>query len=208
MEATKEAPEAATAAPAASGGIKPLLPLILNLVLMPVIAYALTQFVLLPKLRAPAQAGDAGGAHGAEPQAHEPTGDAHGEAKPAAHGDSGEPGEAKDGKDTHGGGGPVSKAPVPLGEKILVNVSGTKGTRYLQAKISLASSKPNLKSLIEQFDAQLRDAASNTLAAKTITDLEKPGARALIRTELIGAFNMILGNGTVSDIFLTDFAIQ
>ena len=43
----------ASAAPAAApaGGIKALLPLILAVVLMPVLAYVMTMFVLLPKLQ-------------------------------------------------------------------------------------------------------------------------------------------------------------
>jgi len=36
--------------PQASGGVKAMLPLILNIVLMPIIAFLMTQFVLIPKL--------------------------------------------------------------------------------------------------------------------------------------------------------------
>ncbi len=210
MEATKEAPAAAAAAPA-GGGIKAMLPLILNVVLMPAIAYGLTMFVLLPKLRAPAASHVAPAGDAAE--GHDAAAGEHGEAKADSHGAAKEAHEpAKDAhgapKDAHGGGGAAAGGPVPLGAKILVNVAGTAGTRYLQASLSLSGKKSNLKDLIEKHDARLRDAASSALAAKTIADLEKPGARSLIRTELIGAFNMILGNGTVTDIFLTEFAIQ
>ena len=41
---------AAAQVPPASGGIKALLPLIANVVLMPVLAYAMTAYVLVPKL--------------------------------------------------------------------------------------------------------------------------------------------------------------
>ena len=40
-----------------SGGIKAMLPLILNLVLLPVIAFVMTQFVLLPRLNQPVPVG-------------------------------------------------------------------------------------------------------------------------------------------------------
>lgn len=211
MDAPKEAPESA-AAPASGGGIKAMLPLILNLVLMPVVAYALTTFVLLPKLRAPAGAhasagGEAAEGHDADEghgEAGEKADDAHG----GGHGEAKDAHGGGDAKDAHGGGGKASKAPVPLGAKILVNVAGTQGTRYLQANISLVSNKAGLKDLVEKYDAQLRDAASGTLSAKTIADLERPGARNLVRTELLGVFNTILGSGTVSDLFLTEFAIQ
>src|SRR4051812_26025779 len=66
----KEAPEAAAAATApakASGGIKPFIPLIANVVLMPVLAYALTAFVLVPKLAKKSGAGAAANEAAAEP---------------------------------------------------------------------------------------------------------------------------------------------
>ena len=52
------------------------------------------------------------------------------------------------------------------------------------------------------------DAAASTLASKTIIDLEKPGARNMIRTELVAAFNTVLGGNEVSEIYLPEFAIQ
>jgi flagellar basal body-associated protein FliL len=57
-------------------------------------------------------------------------------------------------------------------------------------------------------DAQLRDMACGTLSTKSLADLEKPDARNLIRNELITGFNTILGDSVVTDIYLTEFAIQ
>jgi flagellar FliL protein len=97
---------------------------------------------------------------------------------------------------------------VNLNGKILVNVAGTGGTRYLLANLTLVSSNPDLKTAVEKNDAQLRDVAGGVLGSKTIGDLEKPGARNLIRTELISVFNSVLCNGTVTEIYLTEFAVQ
>lgn len=211
MSEAKEAPAAPAAAPG-SGGIKAMLPLILNLVLMPAIAFAMTKFVLVPKLSAPAApaAGHAesGEGHEAAADSHAAQDDAHGK-KEDAHGAAKDDGHGKKDDGGHGGGGGAAKAgPVPLSGKILVNVAGSAGTRFLQANISLVSPKSNLKDLVEKFDAQLRDAASSALSTKTISDLEKTGARNLIKAELLGQFNIILGNGTVTDVYLTEFAIQ
>ena len=57
-------------------------------------------------------------------------------------------------------------------------------------------------------DAQLRDMAMGALANKTLADLEKPGARNLIRTELINGFNNVLGDNSVQEIYITEFGIQ
>ena len=97
---------------------------------------------------------------------------------------------------------------MPLSAKVLVNVSGTAGTRYLLAALTLVGTQAELKESVEKSDAQLRDVASSVLATKTIADLDKPGSRNLIRTELISAFNGVLGDGRVKEIYFTEFAIQ
>lgn len=196
---TAEAPAEAAGAAAGGGGAKSFLPLILNIVLMPVMAYVMTTFVLMPKLKGPAAHGDAP----AEAPAHGGGSSGGG----SAHGGGGGAG----GGSAHGakgGKGGKQKNTAPLGGKVLVNVSGTGGTRYLLGNFTLVSAHPDLKALVEGNDPQLRDVASGILANKTIQDLEKPGARTMIRTELISAFNNIFGSPLVEDIYFTEFAIQ
>ena len=43
---------------------------------------------------------------------------------------------------------------------------------------------------------------------KTIADLEKPGARNIIRSELLTVFNNALGGPVIQDIYITEQAIQ
>lgn len=166
------APE--TPAPNPGGGFTSWLPLLVTILLMPVLAYGMTVFVLLPRLQAglgiPAPADDSG----AKPKASPPG---------------------------------AKKFTVAL-NKLLVNIAGTMGSRYLLVSISVASTDPDFQQKMTDNDAALRDAASSALAAKTLTDLEKPDARNLIRTELITDFNNILGSDEVQELYLTEFAIQ
>ena len=50
--------------------------------------------------------------------------------------------------------------------------------------------------------------AASALFSKIISDLEKPGARNVIRIELMTIFNNVLEEGVVSELYLTEFAIQ
>jgi flagellar FliL protein len=95
-----------------------------------------------------------------------------------------------------------------LMNKLLVNVADTMGARYLLVSLSVVGTSADFKDTMASHDAQLRDMASGALATKTLADLEKPGERNLIRTELITGFNNILGNSEVQDIYFTEFAIQ
>lgn len=96
---------------------------------------------------------------------------------------------------------------VPM-NKLLVNVADTMGARYLLVSLSVVGNSADFKEKMAEHEAQLRDMACGALATKTLADLEKPGERNLIRTELINGFNGILGDSVVSEIYLTEFAIQ
>ncbi|MDR3459496.1 MAG: flagellar basal body-associated FliL family protein [Verrucomicrobiae bacterium] len=102
----------------------------------------------------------------------------------------------------------AKKLNVPF-NKLLVNIAGTMGQRYLLVSLSLASTGgEEFKTKLTENEAPLRDMAMGILSTKTLADLEKPGARNLIRTELINGFNGILGDNAVSEIYITEFGIQ
>lgn len=175
-----EPAEKAAAAPApAGGGLKPWLPLIISILLMPALAFGVTQFVLLPQLQK---------GLGIKASASETLAD---DAKAKAK---------KDGAN--------AKHESVTMNKLLVNIAGTQGARYLLCSLSVVGSGADFKASMEDHNAQLIDMASNTLNVKTLADLEKPGARNLIRTELINGFNNILGDDVVKEIYFTEFAIQ
>jgi flagellar FliL protein len=101
-----------------------------------------------------------------------------------------------------------AKPETVLMNKLLVNVADTMGARYLLVSLSVVGTGTGFKDKMLDHDAQLRDMACGALATKTLADLEKPDARNSIRTELITGFNNILGDSTVQEIYLTEFAIQ
>jgi flagellar FliL protein len=160
---------------ATGGGMKAWLPLILTIVIMPVLAFGMAQFVILPQLQK--GLGIKGGA------AIESTG-----------------GGKKDGAN--------AKQESVTMSKLLVNVADTMGARYLLVSLSVVGNTADFKQKMMDRDAQLRDMACGALATKTLADLEKPGERNLIRNELITGFNNVLGDSSVQDIYLTEFAIQ
>jgi flagellar protein FliL len=156
----------------------PWIPLIITVLLMPALAFATTRFVLVPQMKK-----------------------ALGQPAAAAVETTGTNADA---------GGVVAgsaKVTVPL-SKILVNVAGTAGTRYLMTSITLVGTDANLKEKIDMNKDQLLDLATGTLCTKTISDLEKPGARNVIRAELQTVFNNALGGPFIKEIYITELAIQ
>ena len=168
-----------TGAPAsAGGGFKAWLPLIISVLLLPALAFGVAQYVLLPQLQ-------------------------KGLGVKAAAGDTAGDGKARGKKDDAN-----AKRESVMMNKLLVNIAGTQGARYLLCSLSVVGTGADFKASMESHNAQLSDMASNTLNVKTLADLEKPGARNLIRTELISGFNNILGDDVVKEIYFTEFAIQ
>lgn len=157
-----------------SGGWQAWLPLLTMVILMPVLAYAMTTYVLVPRLQQSLGL--------------------------AARSESGEAKNPRAKKE-----GPRESVTM---NKLLVNVAGTMGSRYLLVSLAAVSRHPDFRARMQEHDAQLRDVACGILATKTLADLEKPGARNLVRTELINAFNNVLGEAMVEEIYLTEFAIQ
>jgi flagellar FliL protein len=178
-EAAAEGTAAAAPAPA-SFASNPWLPMIVTAIIMPALAFATTQYFLLPQMKKALY-------------------------KPLAAAAAAEP----SGTNAAGSGSAEGaiKVTVPM-QKILVNVAGTMGTRYLMTSITLVGTDPNLKDKIEQNQDQLRDLATGTLCTKTISDLEKPGARNVIRAELLEVFNNALGGPVIKEIYITELAVQ
>ena len=191
--------------PESSGGIKAMLPLILNIVLLPVMAFAMTQYVLLPRLNsagstaAATEAGHDNDSAGAGDASH---GDKH--ADPASHSpDSGKGGHSSD-AGGHGGGADTTEMIDP----VTVNVTGTMGSRLLMAKIGVRGTHPKLKDIVTARSSDLRDAASSLLYTKTLMDIERQGSRITIKAELKNAFLKFLGPGVFTEVVLPDMAVQ
>lgn len=171
-----------------------MMPLLAVIVLVPALCFATTQFVLVPKLKAAMGSPDA--SHESAPKKEEKKGE--GKKEGAAHG-------AKEkGKD--GGSGKYAHS-HDFGD-VIVNLAGAKGTRYLRAHFSLASSDANLEALVKTNENQLRDVAIGVLSTQSLDSLEAPGARNAVRNELIAQFNHALHGELVEQIYFTEFVVQ
>lgn len=215
----EEAAPAATAPAAGGGGIKAWLPLIVTLVAMPALAFGTMNFLILPKMQKAAGGGKAAAA------SQEAAG-GHGEAEPAEAGGHGKEAAAEEPKaaeaGAHGGAkaseenakteaqGAVKSANGQTFrlEKVIVNVAGTSGTRYIMSTLVMKGTSPKFEKILTENRDQLLDIATGILGSKTIADLEKPGARQQLKIELMSVFNTALGQSLVKEIFIPEWAIQ
>ena len=171
------------------------MPLIAVLILMPAISFAATQFLILPRLRTvlaehkPATAGA---------RAEE----SHGGKAEESHG--GKEGKGKEGK---GGGQEGGKFSCDF-ENVVVNLSGSLGTKYLKTSFTFTSSSADLKKIIEENKKRMLDVAITVLSSRSLADLEVPGSKNVVRNDLKARFNDALQSDLIEQIFFTEFVIQ
>lgn len=194
-----EAKEAAEAPPAeikgpesgSSGGAVAWIPAIAAILLAPVASFAVAQFVLVPKF----QKKLAGTAMAAEASA---ASTASGESAPA-------PSSAKEGGG-EGGKGPVSNSYEFA--NVVVNLSGTMGTRYLKTSFTVTGPEKDMKGTFESNKPRLTDVTLNVLSALSLSELEEPGSKNVLRNKLVTAYNQALGHHAVDQVYFSDFLIQ
>jgi flagellar FliL protein len=179
-----DAAQASGSAPAKAASPWPAL--IAVIVLMPAVAFATTQFLILPKIR---------DAAGEKSQPGTPAKSA------GAHGGKESKGDSKGGHESAG------KFSYDF-ENVVVNLSGSLGTKYLKTSFTLCSSSENLKKLIEENKKQLLDVAINVLSSRTMADLEAAGAKNVVRNDLMASFNRALHSDLIEQIYYTEFVIQ
>lgn len=194
MSNPEPAPEAKDGAAKAAKAPNVWAPVIAMLVLMPGITYGVAQFVILPKVRAVVQE------QKTEDAAAGKEGHGGAEAK-GGHGKA----EAKGG---HGKGAEAGGQGTYDFESLVVNLSGTMGTRYLKASFTVYSNNADLKEVVDKNKKQLLDVASTVLGSRTLADLEQPGAKNVVRNDLMANINQALKSDLVTQIFFSEFVVQ
>lgn len=168
----------------ASSGAASWIPAIGAILLSPVVCFALAQFVLIPRFQK--KLGSLATTASAEPAPAPIAAPA-----PAAKGD--EKGGASNTYDF---------------TNVVVNLSGTMGTRYLKTSFSITGNDPTLRASFEAGKARLTDVTLSVLSALSLSELEEPGAKNVLRDRLVAAYNEALGHHAVEQVYFSDFIVQ
>lgn len=194
MAATENPAVPATdnAKPAKAPGV--MMPLLAVFVLMPALAYGLTEYIVIPKLRATLPAPTVPGEPGAVP-----TKKAEAKAEVQAAPKKAE-GESKKG-------GESVEASFEF-KDVIVNLSGALGTRYLKTSFTVTGSDARVSDTVKNSRQKLLDIAIGVLSSRTLNDLDNPAGKNVVREELIAKFNHALGVEMIEEIYFSEFVIQ
>jgi flagellar FliL protein len=192
--ADKAAPEkVAVPVVARFAGLKAWLPVLLAVLAAPAACWAVAEYVLLPRLEQKLAAAHAAGGLPAEAAAPKAAEKGHGDKK-KGHG----------GKEEVAGGSDTYEF-----TNVVVNLSGTMGTRYLKTSFVITGVKPDtIKAAFEENKAKLTDVTLGVLSSLSLADLEEPGAKNVLREKLVTAYNQALGSRIAEQVYFSDFVVQ
>lgn len=190
--AAPEKPAAeASAKPARGGAFSTWLPVFFAVLVAPAACWGIAEYLLLPRMEQRLASVVALGPEGAASHA------ALAEKKP------GEKKKAHGKEDVVGVGDTYEFA------NIVVNLSGTMGTRYLKVSFVVTGVKPDtIKETFESNKARLTDVTLGVLSSLTLADLEEPGAKNVLREKLVTAYNQALGAAVADQVYFSDFVVQ
>lgn len=117
--------------------------------------------------------------------------------------ESGEHGK-KDEKGGHG----KEKVPVFRLENVIVNPSGTQGTRFLMTTVAMEVDDSKLGDALRAHELEIRDAVVTTLESRTLEELTRDGARDSLKAAILEQVNHVMGEEVDVRIYLPQFVIQ
>lgn len=97
--------------------------------------------------------------------------------------------------------------PVSL-PQVTVNLADPPGNRYLKLSMDVEFNTPDASKTIETESARVRDAIILLLSSKKAKDLTTPEGKVILKNEIAGRLNQVLGSSQVVRVFFTDFVIQ
>lgn len=93
-------------------------------------------------------------------------------------------------------------------ETFLVNLADPGGERYLKVTMQLSLNNEAVSQEIDARIAELRDAILMLLSSKEYDDISSLSGKLALKKTLMNNLNRVLKQGTVQDIYFTEFLVQ
>ncbi len=89
----------------------------------------------------------------------------------------------------------------------VVNLQEPGGRRYLKLGLEVEVNS-DVASKLKENNARIRDAIIMLLAGKTYGEISTPDGKVLLKAEIAGRINQILGAQRVVRVYFTDFVVD
>ncbi|MDU7693009.1 MAG: flagellar basal body-associated FliL family protein [Helicobacter sp.] len=100
--------------------------------------------------------------------------------------------------------GPLYSMPAPF----VINLISPTNKSYLKVSITLELSNPKLSPEIDQKIPILQSKIIETISSKSVEEVATEKGKERIKSELIERLNQVLIDGSIKNIFFTEFIVQ
>lgn len=90
----------------------------------------------------------------------------------------------------------------------IFNLADSEERRYLKATIEIELISPELVPEAEKRLPKIKDSMILLVSSRTASELSTPEGQMLLRQQIAKRLGEIMGEGTVKDVYLTEFLIQ
>jgi len=183
-------PEAVEDLPAPSGnsggggGGGSMMPVLAIVILIPIITIGLAEFYIFPKVTEIVSV--SGGGH----------------AESGEHGSSG--GHGEDGHAIERG---EAVAHYEF-NNVVANLRGSMNSRYIQVSFTVESKVLDFEHYMDVNKAKILDATISVLSNLTMQDLDEPGIKNIVRSDLLNSFGSALHANVIDNLYFSEFVVQ
>lgn len=93
-------------------------------------------------------------------------------------------------------------------DKFIVNLFSDSGSRFLRVAVNLEISSAEFQPEVDQKQPLVRDIIIKTLSAKSYEEISTIRGKEALKDELVTELNTIFTDGSVENIFFTEFVVQ
>lgn len=164
------------------GGGGSMVPVLAIVILIPIITIGLAEFYIFPKVAEIVAV--SGGGHGEAAE-----GGGHGE----EGGHAVERGEAV--------------AHYEFND-IVANLRGSMNSRYIKVSFTVESKVLDFEHYMDVNRAKILDATISVLSNLTMQDLDEPGIKNIVRSDLLNSFGSALHANVIDNLYFSEFVVQ
>jgi len=104
--------------------------------------------------------------------------------------------------------GSEGKGEMFMVEELLVNPTGTSGTRYLSASLGLEVPTHEVAVRLEEKKLQVRDLLISILSSRTVEQLTTASERERMRLEILDRMNRMIDPDRILAVYFVDYVLQ
>ncbi len=93
-------------------------------------------------------------------------------------------------------------------DQFIVNLLSENGSRFLKVKMDLELSGAELTTELDKKKPLIRDIVIRTLTSKTFQEVSTGRGKEKLKDELVDRINSVLADGSIRNIFFTEFVVQ